>query len=462
MGKKRYDVEITLENKQNIAEASKKLRAFSRMAQSPKVESTSFTKKFRNLISGNKHKDSTKKSLPFDKTLGSDNSFMMSKDHAESDHNKSADKSVSKTILSDPHYNTMINKEQTSLLEKSMNFEINAEDMANEGTDEDELDKDIMTAVSEFDSNKSCGIFRPDSTAHMCWDLLGFVIIFYQAVVVPYRISFDTLATGNWYILEFSMDVYFWSDILMNLNSGIYIKGMLIMQRHKVIFNYLTGWFILDVLASFPYSLVLENILVGKSNSGMSSLSKTPQLLRLLKIIRFLRILRLLRVFKLKRLLYKVEEYIVTDTLTLIMDSLKILMVIFLMTHLMACTFYFVGDYESSDQPLTWINSNDIQDLEVFDKYITSVYFSFSTITTVGYGDITPVTNVEKIYGMGAMLIACGFFAYIVGSIGSIVNKSNIMVSDFRQKVSHINQFLIHKNIPISLKTTIMSYLEYM
>ena len=99
------------------------------------------------------------------------------------------------------------------------------------------------------------------------------------------------------------------------------------MQRHRIIWNYLTGWFILDFLASFPYALVFENLLVG-SSGGFSSFAKTPQLLRLLKIIRFLRILRLLRVFKIKRLLYKIEEYIVTDTLTFIMDSLKILTVI--------------------------------------------------------------------------------------------------------------------------------------
>lgn len=36
------------------------------------------------------------------------------------------------------------------------------------------------------------------------------------------------------------------------------------------------------------------------------------------------------------------------------------------------------------------------------------------------------------------------------------------MVSEFRLRISHINQFLIHKNIPTELKTTIMSYLEYM
>ena len=81
---------------------------------------------------------------------------------------------------------------------------------------------------------------------------------------------------------------------------------------------------------------------------------------------------------------------------------------------------------------------------------------------TVGYGDIYPVCNNEKIYGMVAMLIAWGFFAHLIGSIGSIVNKSNIMTTEYKHKMTHIKQFLIYKSIPNQMKNSIMSYLEYM
>ncbi|CAI2366607.1 unnamed protein product [Moneuplotes crassus] len=428
------------------------------MAQSPKVEVQTFSQRIKNLVSRNKSKSRKKDEFSLEKTIKSDGKYARI-----SDLDKSQDRSITKTMMSDLNNQTPWNKEPVSVMERSIKFELKAHNLANDGTDEDELDAQMMSAVSEFDSKKSWGVFRPDSTGHMAWTLLGFIIIFYQSVLVPYRICFDSEAIGFWAMLEFAMDIYFWTDIFVNFNSGIYSKGILVLQRHKIMINYATGWFILDVLASFPYSFILESIFIQDSeSSGLNSLSQTPQLLRLLKVIRFLRILRLIRVLKIKRLVYKIEEYIVTDTLTLIMDSLKMLMVIFFMTHLMACTFYFVGDYEASVQPLTWIVINDIQDLTLYEKYITCVYFSFTTITTVGYGDISPNTNLEKIYGMLAMLIACGFFAYIVGSIGSIVNKSNIMVSEFRLRMSHINQFLIHKNIPMELKTSIMSYLEYM
>eukprot|EP00360_Condylostoma_magnum_P000556 CAMPEP_0168315038 /NCGR_PEP_ID=MMETSP0210-20121227/9962_1 /TAXON_ID=40633 /ORGANISM="Condylostoma magnum, Strain COL2" /LENGTH=44 /DNA_ID= /DNA_START= /DNA_END= /DNA_ORIENTATION= len=44
-------------------------------------------------------------------------------------------------------------------------------------------------------------------------------------------------------------------------------------------------------------------------------------------------------------------------------------------------------------------------------------------MTTVGYGDIVPFTVNEKVYAMFSMIVACGVFAYTVGSIGSLVSK---------------------------------------
>jgi len=42
---------------------------------------------------------------------------------------------------------------------------------------------------------------------------------------------------------------------------------------------------------------------------------------------------------------------------------------------------------------------------------------------TVGYGDILPTNNDEKILSVFTMLIACGVFGYSLNIIGTIINE---------------------------------------
>lgn len=45
---------------------------------------------------------------------------------------------------------------------------------------------------------------------------------------------------------------------MINLNTGYYKKGHLIMRRSKIIRRYLKTWFVLDLIAAFPYSWIVE------------------------------------------------------------------------------------------------------------------------------------------------------------------------------------------------------------
>ena len=92
--------------------------------------------------------------------------------------------------------------------------------------------------------------------------------------------------------------------------------------------------------------------------------------------------------------------------------------------------------------------------------YITSIYFAFSTMSGVGYGDIRPFTNLERVFSIFCMLVSTGLSAYLIGSLSSIFTKSNIISTQMKLKSLHINQFLLYHKIPHSFRSKILSYLE--
>lgn len=172
--------------------------------------------------------------------------------------------------------------------------------------------------------------------------------------------------------------------------------------------------------------------------------------------------MRLLRVFKLRKLLYQIEEFIMSDIVNAIISFLKVIVIILLIAHWIACLFYYIGSIELDNSPLCWLTIAKMQDSSTYDKYVVSLYWAFTTMTTVGYGDIAPYTMNEKIYAIFSMLIACGVFAYVVGSIETIARRQSTMASVFKEKILHVNQFLMYKQIPKYLRLKVRRYLEYM
>lgn len=80
----------------------------------------------------------------------------------------------------------------------------------------------------------------------------------------------------------------------------------------------------------------------------------------------------------------------------------------------------------------------------------------------VGYGDISPQTNLEKIYVMGCMIIATGISAYLIGALSTIFNRSSLLAKELKLRSIYIIQFLIYHNIPNSLRSKIVSYLDFL
>lgn len=122
-----------------------------------------------------------------------------------------------------------------------------------------------------------------------------------------------------------------------------------------------------------------------------------------LRVLRMLRIVRLFRVFKLNRY---------TSALSTIATVFKkkksqLISSIFVVLLLMIIAAVLMYSIESETQP------------DVFENAFSALWWAIATLTTVGYGDIYPVTVLGKILSAVIALLGIGLVAVPTGIISA-------------------------------------------
>lgn len=54
----------------------------------------------------------------------------------------------------------------------------------------------------------------------------------------------------------------------------------------------------------------------------------------------------------------------------------------------------------------TWADDFRMEDRSRGSRYLLSVYWAFVTVTTVGYGDVVPVNDIERMYAHFEFVVA--------------------------------------------------------
>ena len=98
--------------------------------------------------------------------------------------------------------------------------------------------------------------------------------------------------------------------------------------------------------------------------------------------------------------------------------------VLFMLSHIFACIWIFVGkslEDNTEDEGESWIISNGFSTLSPVKLYLTGLYYTFTTISTVGYGDISGGCLVERIICIIYLFVGVLVYSFIAGSITSII-----------------------------------------
>ena len=207
-------------------------------------------------------------------------------------------------------------------------------------------------------------------------------------------------------------------------------------------------------------------MLLFKSTSpSYNRLGKLARLPRVLRILRVLRLLRLMRVVKVSTLLAKLEA--VADIHTGVTRMFSTLFWILLATHLVSCIWHLIVtvDHETLVPAGSWIEQHfgtrKYREIGVGKRYLASCYWAFSSLTTVGYGDITGDTIPEQIFAIFIMMMGVSWYAFIVSTISDIMGSFQRHDMRAREKKNALQNFMRDAQLPIALRTSLQKNLKF-
>lgn len=244
-------------------------------------------------------------------------------------------------------------------------------------------------------------LHQPDEIFIILWNVIGLLFVILNSLYVPFVLSFyfDDKETA----LALTVNGYFALNILVNFRTAYYSKGLLIIDQKRVFRHNLNLSFILEALAVIFGLLYL----VVESKSA-----------------KYLTYFTLVRVRHARGFIVKIEDHSQLGKQSSgLFKLIWLILVVMTLAHLSGCIFHEIADSELRSDPTNWLMQWADSNAPVYERYIDALYWAFTTMITVGYGEIVPSTTKERIYTVFIMAVACGVFGYFVNTIGYIFNQ---------------------------------------
>ncbi|KAM8837030.1 voltage-gated delayed rectifier potassium channel KCNH4 [Spinachia spinachia] len=302
---------------------------------------------------------------------------------------------------------------------------------------------------------KSRFILLHYSISKALWDWLILLATFYVAVTVPYNVSFtpydDTVtAARSTIVSDIVVEMLFITDIILNFRTTyVSQSGQVVYEARSICIHYATTWFFVDLVAALPFDLLYAfNITV-------------TSLVHLLKTVRLLRLLRLLQ---------KLDRYSQYSAMVL-----TLLMSVFaLLAHWMACIWYMIGRKEietNATWDIGWLHelgkrletpyiNSTVGGPTVRSSYIAALYFTLSSLTSVGFGNVCANTDAEKIFSICTMLIGALMHALVFGNVTAIIQRMYSRRSLYHTRMTDLKDFIRVHRLPQQIKQRMLEYFQ--
>nr|XP_012142913.1 PREDICTED: potassium voltage-gated channel subfamily H member 8 isoform X5 [Megachile rotundata] len=243
------------------------------------------------------------------------------------------------------------------------------------------------------------------------------------------------------------------SDIVLNFRTTyVSRKGEVVSNSKSIAVNYVKGWFFVDLVAALPFDFLYASDVYSGEESGHGNIH----------------LVKLTRLLRLARLLQKMDRYSQYSAVILTMLMLFFILV----AHWLACIWFVIAEKErlrnDNEWDLGWIHTLaerlkiSVNNVTHAESYITALYFTCSSLTSVGFGNVSANTFSEKFFSICTMLIGALMHAVVFGNVTAIIQRIYSRRSLYQTKLRDLKDFFVLHQIPEELKQRMQDYFQTM
>lgn len=299
-------------------------------------------------------------------------------------------------------------------------------------------------------------LLHPSSVFRSVWNVVVIVLLVYTATMMPFRMAFEEEESFDWQVFEWVLNGLFFVDILVTCFSSYYDdEGKLVVSHQQIFVSYASTWMLLDIAGCVPFDLFFADSSKQTKYNGLIRLARLPRLYRLTRMA------RLLKMCKSGRGSEWMEQ--LQDFLSIKNTALRLLSFFFTVlvcVHLMSCMWFLVAKIEEFG-PNTWVVQTNTQDKSTASQYISAFYWAFTTLATVGYGDISGTSSAERIVAVLWMMFGVYFFSFTIGSLSSIVSSIDTKDTILTTKLAIIDEFVKETHLDRGMRNRLRTAIKY-